>query len=155
MPNPIYPTSSVVPDSIVSHGKASPNFNYLYDGEITSWRPLSADDVGFGMPASGYRNTNLSGQVVEVSDRASRLVGFLIDSDFDDEPLFIQFCSYHTGVPILTYPLYAKSSIDQLFTSPVGGFQGILMNITEDKEGLIPWPGVNGSGVLTNVYYKY
>jgi hypothetical protein len=154
MPNPVYPVSTVVPDSIVSHGKASPNFNYLYDSEIGNWRPLNPDDFGAGT-SSGYRNPHLTGQIVEVNDRASRLVGFLIDSDFNYEPLFIQFCSYHTGVPLLTYPIYAKSSIDQTFSSPVGGFQGILVNITEDKEGLIPWSGINGEGLLTNVYYKY
>lgn len=155
MPNPVYPVSAVVPDSIVSHGKASPNFNYLYDGEIAAWRPLSADDLGAGVSTSGYRNTNLSGQVVSVSDTSSRLAGFIVDSDFDEEPLFVQFWSYHTGVPLLTYPLYARSSIDQIFPSPIGGFQGILTNITRDKDGLVPWEGMNGSGILANVYYKY
>jgi hypothetical protein len=150
MPNPVFPPSSLI------HGKASPAFSYVYDSEMDSWRPLNPEDfVGAGISASGYRNPDLKGEKSLVSDRASRLAGFLVDTDFDDEPLFVQFYSYHTGVPILTYPLYAQSSIDQNFTSPIGGFQGILIGITTDKSGVNPWNGSNGQGILANVYYKY
>jgi hypothetical protein len=150
MPNPVFPASAVI------HGKASPNFNYLFDGEMDAWRPLNPEDfVGGGMSSSGYRNSDLKGEPSLVNDRASRLAGFLVDSDFDTDPLFVQFYSQHTGVPILTYPLYAYSSIDQNFSSPIGGFQGILIGITTDRDGELPWNGVGGQGILANVYYKY
>jgi hypothetical protein len=148
MPNPVFSPLSI------THGKGSPHFNYLYDGDMGSWRPLAPEDfVGGGISMSGYRNANLTG-VVSVNDNAGKLVGFLVDSNFSAEPLFVQFYSYHTGVPILTYPLYAYSSIDQNFTYPIGGFEGILVGITTDKQGSMPWNGSNGSGVLTNIYYK-
>lgn len=149
MPNPVFPPSSII------NGKGSPNFNYLYDNEIASWRPFRPEDfVGGGMSTSGYRNPDLKGDKVSISDTATKLAGFLVDTNFSDQPLFVQFYSYHTPTPILTYPLYAYSSIDQIFSFPVDGFEGILVGITHDKYGLDPWMGNNGEGLLTNVYYR-
>ena len=160
MPNPTFPSSSL------SHGKASPQFSYIYDSAVAEWRPITPGDfVGLGgnsfnlepPVASNYLNVNLSGQPVEVTSSGTKLVGFLVDNNLNDEPLFIQFYSnpYNTGsIPVLTYPIYAQSTVDQNFTYSIGGFEGIVTKISTDKEGKFVWMGNSGNGVLANIYYR-
>ncbi|NBU82979.1 MAG: hypothetical protein EBS55_15175, partial [Flavobacteriaceae bacterium] len=154
------------PSSAVTHGKASPQFGYIYDPDIGEWRPITPGDfVGLGgnsfnlntPTVSGYRNLNLSGEAVTVSDTATKLAGFFIDNDMNDEPLFIHFYSNpytEYSVPILTYPLYAQSTVDQNFPYSIEGFQGIIVKISEDREGIYPWPGNGGTGAIANIYYR-
>lgn len=156
MPNPVFPAGSV------TNGKITPQLSYIFDGNDGEWRPLTPADLAgaggatfqFTPPvSSGYRNLNLSGEAIEVSQSASNLVGFLIDNNLNDEPLYIQISGYGNS-PVLTYPIYAKSTIDQNFTYSIGGFQGIIVQITEDKQGLMPWAGNNGEGLMANIYYR-
>lgn len=160
MPNQHFPSSAV------SHGKAAPQFSYIYDSNLGEWRPITPGDfVGLGgnsfnlntPTSSGYRNINLSGEAVTVSDSATKLAGFFVDNNLNDEPLYIQFYSnpYVSGsVPILTYPIYAQSTIDQNYTYSIEGFQGIVVKISEDREGIYPWQGNGGTGVMANIYYR-
>jgi hypothetical protein len=160
MPNPVFPSSAV------TYGKVSPHLNYLYDGNDGEWRPLTPGDLaGLGgntfeltpPTISGYRNVNLSGEAMSVSDSATNLAGFFIDNNLNDEPLYIQFYSnpYTTeSIPVLTYPLYAQSTVDQNFPYSIQQFQGIVVKISEDREGLFPWSGNGGTGVLANIYYR-
>ena len=157
MPNPVFPSSSI------THGKITPHLSYIYDGNDGEWRPMTpADLVGasgssfeFKPPiSSGYRNLNLSGQAVEVSASATKLVGFFIDNNLNDEPLYIQFSGYNTGSPVLTYPIYAQSTVDQNFAYSIDGFEGIVAQVTHDKQGTDPWEGNNGNGLLANIYYR-
>lgn len=159
MPNPVYTSADVY------HGKANPQFSYIYDGELAEWRPMTpADLAGLSDSAllkpptlSNYRNIDLSGKISSVSDTATKLAGFFVDNSSNDEPLFIQFYSYPyevSSTPVLTYPLYAQSTIDQNFPYSMEGFSGILVKISEDKSGLYPWPGLSGNGVIANVYYR-
>jgi hypothetical protein len=159
MPNPVYKSDSVY------HGKAAPQFSYIYDGDNQEWRPMTpADLAGLGEsdllkpPAlSVYRNINLSGAISEVSNGATKLAGFFVDNNLNDEPLFVQFYSNpytSESTPFITYPIYAQSTLDQSFSYLVHGFQGILVKISEDREGLYPWPGNNGTGLIANIYYR-
>jgi hypothetical protein len=159
MPNPVYPSAAV------SHGKSAPHFNYIYDGNDGEWRPMVPGDfVGAGQNTftftpptiSGYRSINLSGNPETVSQSATKLAGFFIDNNLNDEPLYVQFYSYpySPSTPILTYPIYAQSVVDQNFSYSMEGFQGIVVKISEDKEGIYPWEGNNGVGVLANIYYR-
>ena len=162
MPNPVYPSSSI------SYGKANPQFSYVYDGDLREWRPMTpADLAGVGDSSllkpptiSGYRNVNLSGKVEVVSETATNLAGFFVDNNLNDEPLYIQFYSYPYEVegvisdPVLTYPIYAQSTLDQNFPYSMRQFNGILVKISEDKSGLYPWTGNNGVGLLSNIYYR-
>jgi hypothetical protein len=159
MPNPVFPSSAV------SHGKASPHFNYVYDGNDGEWRPLVPGDfIGaagntfhFTPPTiSGYRNVNLSGDPQTVSLDATKLAGFFIDNSLNDEPLYFQLYSYpyNPQTPTLTYPIYANSTLDQNFAYSMDGFQGIVTNISTDKEGCYAWGGNGGVGVLANIYYR-
>ena len=159
MPNPVYTSSDVY------HGKANPQFSYIYDGELQEWRPMTpADLAGIGdssllkpPTSSGYRNLNLSGQAVSINDSATKLVGFFVDNNLNDEPLYLQFYTnpYLQGsVPLLTYPIYAYSTTNENFTYSIEGFNGIVAKISEDREGIYPWPGVNGTGLLANIYYR-
>lgn len=159
MPNPVYQSSAV------SHGKASPHFNYIYDGNDGEWRPMVPGDfVGASQNTftltpptiSGYRNVNLSGSPQTVSQSATKLAGFFVDSSLNDEPLFIQFYSYpyNPSTPILTYPIYAQSTVDQNFPYSIEGFQGIVVKISEDREGSYAWSGNGGTGLLANIYYR-
>jgi hypothetical protein len=156
MPNPVFPPSSI------SHGKVSPILNYIFDGNDGEWRPLTPADLAgangssfqFVPPsASGYRILNLSGKSIEVSQSASKLAGFFVDNNLNDEPLYIQFSGYGSS-PVLTYPIYAQSTLDQNFSYSIDGFQGIVTQITIDKEGLYPWEGNNGIGLMANIYYR-
>ena len=157
MPNPVFPSSAI------QGGKITPNLNYIYDGTLGEWRPMiPADFAGeasfsFAPPTiSGYRNIALSGEAVSVSNSATKLAGFLIDNNTTSEPLFIQFYSNpYTGspTPILTYPMYGYSTIEQNFPYSMEGFQGIIVKISEDAAGTIPWDGA-GVGVLANIYYR-
>lgn len=159
MPNPVYTSAQVL------HGKAAPQFSYIYDGDLQEWRPMTpADLAGLSDSAllkpptiSGYRNINLSGQITEVSASATKLAGFFIDNNLNDEPLFVQFYSNpynQNSVPVLTYPIYAQSTLDQNFPYSLEAFQGILVKISEDREGIYPWPGNGTTGVLANIYYR-
>lgn len=159
MPNPVYPSSAS------NHGKISSNFNYVYDGNDGEWRPLTPGDfVGasqntftFTPPTiSGYRNINLSGEAQTVSESATKLAGFFVDNNLNDEPLYLQFYSYpyDPATPILTYPIYAQSTVDQNFQYSIEGFQGIVVKISEDREGQFAWAGNGGTGVLSNIYYR-
>ena len=157
MPNPVFPSNSV------THGKVTSQLNYIFDGNEGEWRPLTPADLAgadgssfeFTPPAaSGYRNLNLSGEAVEVSASASKLVGFFIDNNLNDEPLFIHFSGYNASSPVLTYPIYAQSTVDQNFTYSIDGFQGIIAKVTHDKQGSDPWEGNAGNGLLANIYYR-
>lgn len=157
MPNPVFP-----PDS-VSRGKVNSTLSYIFDGNDGEWRPMTpADLAGAGgssfeltLPvSSGYRNLNLSGQAMEVSASATKLVGFFIDNNLNDEPLFIHFSGYNASSPVLTYPIYAQSTVDQNFTYSIDGFQGIIVKVTHDKQGTDPWEGNNGNGLLANIFYR-
>jgi len=157
MPNPVFPSSAI------SHGKVSPLLNYIYDGNDGEWRPLTPADLAgadgssfeFRPPsASVCRVLNLSGKSIEVSQAATKLAGFFVDNNLNDEPLYIQFSGYNTGSSVLTYPIYAQSTLDQNFTYSIDGFQGITTRITTDKEGLFGWQGNNGVGLMTNIYYR-
>jgi hypothetical protein len=158
MPNPVYKSSDVY------HGKANPQFSYIYDGDTAEWRPMTpADLAGIGDSAllkpptsSGYRNINLSGDPQVVSQNATKLVGFFFDNSLNDDPWFVQFYSYpyNPSSPILTYPIYANSTLDQLFAYSIEQFQGIVVKISEDREGIYPWAGNNGTGLMSNIYYR-
>ena len=80
--------------------------------------------------------------------------GFFIDNNLNDEPLFIHFSGYNASSPVLTYPIYAQSTVDQNFAYSVAGFQGIIAKVTHDKQGTDPWEGNNGNGLLANSYYR-
>ena len=158
MPNPVYTSSAV------SHGKANPQFSYIYDGDLAEWRPMTpADLAGVGDSSllkpptiSGYRDVNLSGNPIVVSQTATKLAGFFVDNNLNDEPLYLQFYSYpyDPNSPILTYPIYAQSTLDQNFPYSMQQFQGIVVKISEDKSGSYPWNGNNGVGLLANIYYR-
>jgi len=158
MPNPVYVSSAI------SHGKASPQFSYIYDGDLAEWRPMTpADLAGVGDSSllkpptiSGYRDVNLSGNPIVVSQTATKLAGFFVDNNLNDEPLYLQFYSYpyDPNSPILTYPVYAQSTLDQNFPYSMQQFQGIVIKISEDKSGSYPWGGNNGVGLLANIYYR-
>ena len=157
MPNPVFPSSAV------QGGKITPNLNYIYDGSQNEWRPMIpsdfAGDASFSFTPPtilNYRNAALSGQAVAVSNTATKLAGFFIDNNTTSEPLFVQFYSYpYNGLstPILTYPLYGYSTIEQNFPYSIEGFEGIVVRISEDAAGSISWNGV-GVGVLANIYYR-
>jgi hypothetical protein len=142
----------------VNFGKASPAFQYIFDAysgnPVTGWRPVTPCD--FVAKAQTFSDPNLSGEMISVSCFATSLVGFFTDYDGTDEPLYLQFFSNPItgGPPKLTYPLYAHSSMDQQFTYPIDGFQGIIAQITTDKEALIPWNGDSGTGILSNFYFR-
>jgi hypothetical protein len=159
MPNPVYPPSAV------SHGKSAPHFNYIYDGNDGEWRPMVPGDfIGAGQNTfnftpptiSGYRNINLSGDPQTVSQSATKLAGFFIDNNSNDEPLYVQFYSYPYDPqnPKLTFPIYAQSVVDQNFSYSMEGFEGIVVKISEDRSGIYPWEGNGGTGVLANIYYR-
>jgi len=156
MPNPVFPSSSI------THGKITPHLSYIYDGSYAEWRPMTPADLAgaggasfeFTPPtSSGYRILNLSGEHVEVSQSASKLVGFFVDNNLNDEPLYIQFSGYGNS-PVLTYPIYAQSTLDQNFTYSIGEFQGIITYISTDKQGNDAWQGNNGNGLMANIYYR-
>ena len=156
MPNPVFPSSAI------THGKIAPQLSYIYDGNLGEWRPMTpADLAGAGdssftlnIPSSsGYKILDLSGQAIEVSQSASKLAGFFIDNNLNDEPLFIQISGYGNS-PSLTYPIYAQSTIDQNFPYSIDGFQGIIVQVTTDKAGDEPWQGNAGNGLLANIYYR-
>lgn len=155
MANPYFPSNAI------THGKVSTQLNYIFDGNEGAWRPLLPGDfVGGGNTfevttpiLSGYTNLNLSGEIIEISSSATKLAGFFIDSNLSDEPLFIHFSGYGSS-PRLTYPIYANSTVDQNFAYEIGGFNGILVNVTTDKQGNNPWAGNNGEGLLSNIYYR-
>ena len=155
MANPYFPSNAI------NHGKVSTQLNYIFDGNEGAWRPLLPSDFVAGgnnfqvvnPTLSGYRNLNLSGQIVEVNSSATKLAGFFIDNNLNDEPLFIHFSGYGSS-PTLTYPIYANSTVDQNFTYDIDGFNGILVKVTTDKLGNNAWAGNNGEGLLTNIYYR-
>lgn len=154
MANPIFP------DEGITWGKVGPSLGFIYDAytggplPITGWRPITPCD--FVAKAQTWREPNLSGEMISVNCCASSLVGFFTDYDGTDEPLYLQFHSNPItgGPPMLTYPLYAHSSMDQIFPNPIEGFQGIIAQITTDKDGYVPWQGDGGTGVLSNFYFR-
>ena len=77
-----------------------------------------------------------------------------VDNNLNDEPLYIQFSGYNTGSTVLTYPIYAQSTVDQNFAYSIDGFEGIIAQVTHDKQGTDPWEGNNGNGLLANIYYR-
>jgi hypothetical protein len=41
-----------------------------------------------------------------------------------------------------------------MFPYSIQQFEGIVVKVSEDREGIYPWGGNGGTGLMTNVYYR-
>jgi hypothetical protein len=41
-----------------------------------------------------------------------------------------------------------------MFPYSIDQFQGIVVKISEDREGIYPWGGNGGTGLMANIYYR-